>query len=272
MAKAQPTADLERMAASVLANIFSDERPEDSVRSSEGTEHIERDDIQLPRLTIAQSLSPEIQEGDPKLIEGLKNGDMFNTLTKEIYGRGPIHIVPLRGDKPRFVEFIPRAEGGGVRDPFVAPDDPRTKFTTGDDGKRKNPIATKFYDYVFEIFHADGRRETVACSFKSSGLKVATSFNAMLKLRNAPIYEQVYRVTSRQQKNSKGVFFQFALDTAGWIKEPVLKADLKEKYESMKIQKITFDTVQDPADPEHEDDSFDYGAHAPAEGTPEAQM
>src|SRR5262245_23506348 len=86
---------------------------------SAGLDHLGEADIQIPRLLISQGLSPQLDPGKPVYIEDLKQGQMFNSLSGHIYGKGPIYICVVRADPPRWVEFIPRDQGGGVKDPAV---------------------------------------------------------------------------------------------------------------------------------------------------------
>src|SRR5262245_52372832 len=74
------------------------ERPKALEDSLAGTEDIDTSQIRLPRLAIAQGLSPQLIPGDPQHIPGLGILQMFNDLTGEIYGQGPITFVPLRQD------------------------------------------------------------------------------------------------------------------------------------------------------------------------------
>lgn len=191
-----------------------------------GTEHIGKEDIQMPRLVLAQKMSPEVDDSDAKRIEGLKPGDIFNGLTKEILGRGPMPFYIIRADRPRFVEFIPREEGGGVADPNVPADDPRTQF--GPNGEK--PVATKFYDFIIML---EKTGELVALSFKSTGLKVAKQLNALVKLRNAPIYAGRYNLISVDTQNSKGKFAIFHVANAGWAGSAEQVENLKSFHEAL---------------------------------------
>lgn len=196
-----------------------------------GTEHIGKDDIQMPRLVLAQKMSPEVDDADAKRIDGLKPGDIFNGLTKAILGRGPLPFHVIRADRPRFVEFFPREDGGGVKDPNVPPDDPRTEF--GKDGSK--PQATKFYDFI--IYRPD-TKELVALSFKSTGLKVAKQLNALIKLRNAPVYAGRFNLMSVDTQNSKGKFAIFHVANAGWASSPEELQELKDFYEALATKEI----------------------------------
>lgn len=175
-----------------------------------GTEGISREDIQMPRLALAQQMSPQINPAEPTFIDGLKVGDLFNDLTSEVYGKGPLDIVIIRADPPRYVEFNPRSQGGGVKDPNVDPTDPRTQW--GPNGE--TPIATKFYDFIIMLLPA---REMIVLSLKSTGLKTAKQLNALVKMRNAPIFAGKYVVTTAMAKNQKGTFAVYQVKNAGWV-------------------------------------------------------
>lgn len=202
-----------------------------------GTEHITKDDIQMPRLGLAQALSPEVQEGDPKFIEGLKVGGFFNNLTKEVYGKGPIYFTVVRADVPRYIEFIPRTEGGGIRDFNVPATDPRTQFTMTADGKPVPPIATKFYDFIIMFTET---KELAALSLKSTGLKAARQLNAFMKLRNAASFAGLYTLSSKMEKNSKGTYAVHVIANAGYVTEEVYNA-AGAVYEAIRDKVITID-------------------------------
>lgn len=181
-----------------------------------GTEHLEKGDLQLPRLRLAQALSPQVTEGQAKYIDGLKAIDMFNDLTGQIYGRGPLQFAVIRADKPRGIQFAPRETGGGILDMDVPLNDPRMEFTADSEGKPVKPLATKFYDYVIMLLPS---REVVAFSCASSAIKVAKNLNALMKLRNAPCFAGKYTVASGSETNSKGTFSVYHVKNAGWLSE-----------------------------------------------------
>jgi hypothetical protein len=161
----------------------------------EGLEDMTKEDVLIPRLALAQALSPQVTEGDPAYITGLKVGDMFNSMTQEIYGR-EVFVQIIRKDPPRAMEFFPQDDGGGVKDPNVPLDDPRMQW--GEDGEK--PVATLFRDYIARILPSG---EMIALSFKGSGIKVARALNGLLVLRNKPIYTGRYRFTTAVELKPK---------------------------------------------------------------------
>lgn len=219
-----------------------------------GTEHITKEDVQFPRLAIAQGLSPQMLEENSRYIEGLKIGDLFNNLTNRNYGKGPVEFTVVRADPPRGVEFYPRLEGGGVRDIDVPLNDPRMAFTKDDDGGSKPPVATMFRDFVIMLLPT---RELIAISFKSTSLKVGKDLNTLMKFRRAPSFAGKYTLTTGMATNNKGTFAipvirnseatddETEKDRPGWVSTEIY--ELAEGiYEGIKDRPLVLD--REPGD------------------------
>lgn len=210
-----------------------------------GYEGMTREDLQTPRLSLAQGLSPQISPDDPAYIEGLKLGDAFNSVTKQVYGRGPWSMAVVRRDPPRWIEFIPREMGGGIKDFNVPVNDPRTQFwNDSTTGERKPPIATKFYDFVVVFLDT---LEPVALSFKSKGISVAKSFNTLISLRRLdiggsverpPIFMGKYLVSTFMDKAPKGTFTNLHIVNDGWVTDPALLTFLAKTFEEFKDKEL----------------------------------
>lgn len=240
----RPTAEMER--PSFI--------PQDDVR---GTEHIGREDVAMPRLAIAQALSPQIEEGNAKYIEGLKNGDLFNSLTGDTYGKGPITFIVVRADVPRGIEFNPRDEGGGIKDPNVPLNDPRMEF--GPDGEQ--PIATKFYDFIVMIADGSFKGEIAALSFSRTGIATAKALNGLMKLRRGPVFGALYTGTSVLVNSAKGFkYYSLRVQNAGWIQEEALYRRAETAFEALKEKPVVID--RGTAD-DHVDDSMASNPEAP---------
>lgn len=209
--------------------------------AGKGLEHLKKDDLQLPRLALAQGLSPQLVDGNAKYIEDLKLGDMFNNLTGDIYGKGPLTFAVVRADPPRGIEFNPLNEGGGVKSFNVPLDDPRMLF--GPNGEK--PLATKFYDFVIAFLPS---RTLIALSLKSSQLKVARQLNTLMKLRaNVPVYGGLYTLASVQQTNRKGTFAGFTVKNAGNVQDEDSYTWLKKTNADLAGKTIVIDR-EDTAD------------------------
>lgn len=184
----------------------------------EGLEDVTKDDLLTPRLALAQALSPQVTEGDPKYVEGMKAGDLFNSQTGQNYGR-EVFFQVLRKDKLRGMEFYSVDEGGGVKDPNVPLTDNRLKWGNSGDKKADKPKATLFRDYIVRMIPTG---EMIALSFKSTGIRVAKELNNKMILRvdkngkPTPIYAGVYRMTSDVNLLPKPHKI-FVVENAGWV-------------------------------------------------------
>lgn len=234
-------------------------RPTFIERSTEGTDEITSQDVRIPRLSIAQGLSNQMVPSDPAYIDNLKLFQMFNDLTGEIYGEGPLKFIPVRRDV-RYIEFDPENRGSAPLDLDVPPNDPRTQWTTGDDGKRVPPAATRFVEFVCLLVKAPGIFEPIMLSIKETNKlqrKAAERLTGFIKMRQppAPIYAGFYTVRTKPVKNDKGTFGVFIIDNAGYIQDEGTYNYAKAFRDSLEGKTIIVNREVG-----EDDDSFDVAA------------
>lgn len=214
------------------------ERPDYIQKGSAGRDHITKDDMRMPRIAITQGLSPELDKDDPKHIEGIEFCDMFNSLSRVVYGRGPLYFYVIRGDAPRAMEFIPRKEGGGIRDRNVPLSDPRCEWTPNPEtGKDDPPIATKFYDFLVLL---EESQEVVALSMKGTSIKTAQTLNSLISIREADIYTGRYSLSVGKEKNDAGTYGVYIVDNAGWAPAEKLE-QLAEQFHRFADKEVDID-------------------------------
>lgn len=249
---------LTKQATSSLASIFGtdeitfDQRPTFIPEGDKtGTEGITSDDIRLPRLGIAQGLSPQLTPGDNAYIENLKMFQMFNDTTGEVYGNGPLYFVVIRRDV-RCIEFRPRAEGGGVVDLNVPRHDPRVTQWREVDGVRVPPPATLFNEYIVLLLKEGGEVDPVVISIKGTNKfnrRAATDLNGFIKMyasqgaKSVPIYGVIYAMESRAEKNDNGTFGVPSFKPVGFIPAtmPNLFERAKEYAATLEGKTIVYD-------------------------------
>jgi hypothetical protein len=76
-----------------------------------GFENVNASELAIPFLKIASSQTPEVKKGNTKHVEGLEEGMIFNSVTKEFYNG--IMTVPCFF-RSRFVEWEKLGEGTGA--------------------------------------------------------------------------------------------------------------------------------------------------------------
>jgi hypothetical protein len=204
-----------------------------------GLEQMDRQDMTLPRLALAQALSPQLSESDPKYIDGLRPGMFFNTITRENYGK-TVQLVPLLFYKTRIL-FGPLDAGGGLRcqsqDNLIGIGEPggtcikcpESQFGSARNGEGKGTNCNQFFNYAALIVNDGGvsPEGLLVFSLKSSALKVAKDWNALIRIRNLDIFAGVYEIKSVERKNEVGRWFEPVIQPAGNV--------TRETYEAAKI-------------------------------------
>jgi hypothetical protein len=245
------TKQTEAIAIPGLEGMITSERPAGKDTGTLGNEGIGRDDMLMPRIELAQKMSPEI---DPTNVErripGLEFTDMYHSLSKKNLGKGPRYFSILRRDDPRWIEFNPIDEGGGIKDRNVPFGDPRTEY--GPNGEK--PLATMFYDFIVLLLDdfdfSNPLENVIALSFKSSGIKAAKHLNFLVQQRGPKlICKGVYALTtgSATDKKTQGVYATYKITNAGWLKEGSMIEQLAvEMFESWKDRAI--EVAREPGD------------------------
>ena len=87
--------------------------------TARGNEQVGASDLIIPRIELVQSLSPCRKKTDPAYIEGAEEGDLYNNVTRELYGK-EITVIPLYFAK-EFLLWKDRSKGRryGPRGPWV---------------------------------------------------------------------------------------------------------------------------------------------------------
>jgi hypothetical protein len=201
-----------------------------------GFEEVEQGDLTLPRLGLCQALSPQRDETDPKYIEGLNEGEYFNTLTGESYG-GTIQIVPLLFFKNK-IAFRDKNAGGGMlcrsddmkhgsveradygKDGVYGGDCltcPFNRFGSAKGGKGKGKACTDFYNFpsLVVIDSAVKPEGLAVVSLKSSGVPVAKDWLAKMRLRQIDMFGGIYELSSKKKKFTEGSAFVTLVEPAG---------------------------------------------------------
>lgn len=218
---------------------------------TQGMEGMEREDLKMPRLSLCQSMTPQRKKTDPKFIEGLDEGDFFNSITGKNYGP-TLKFAPLLWFKSRIL-FTPMEAGGGLLcradNAKVGVGDPGgncvscefSQWKRSKDGKRTPPRCTLFHNYLVLVLEQDRMptfESMIALSFKSTALDAATDLNALIQLRGAKAaYAGIYSLSSASDTNSAGQeFFIPVVKNAGWVSAEAAKF-AEQAYQSVRSMK-----------------------------------
>jgi hypothetical protein len=194
MARAKPKA-----VASPLAVVGNTVPAYIDQQSAKGNENVGREDLVIPRIELVQALSPCLDENDGAYIEGSKMGQMFNTVTRQIY-RPPLTFVPVYYYK-EWLCWRDRKQGGGFGGSFASDQEARAAIQDQEDPENWESMETG--QHLVLALYGD-KIEEVMLSMSRTKLKVSRQFNSMIKLTGGDRFSRAYQLDSVEAKNPAG--------------------------------------------------------------------
>lgn len=194
-----------------------------------GNENVTAADLTIPRIGLIQGLSPQIDPDSPKFIPGATMGQMFNSLTNELYDT--IYLTDLFYRK-EFGLFVKRKAGGGFRGSFPTEIDAVTAMEAMEDKANIECIETGVH-FCLMLEAADPEKEFGMDNMKAVGefvlfftvtkLKVSRNLNSLIRNRgqNLDRWAGVFRLDSGKETNAKGTFYNYVVCPAGWVNAEV---------------------------------------------------
>lgn len=243
--------------------------------AGKGTENLGSADMEIPRLVLLQSLSPEVVDGD------FKAGTFYHTVLEETVGDGKeLRIVPIYADI-RYILWRPRHEGGGIlaraddgvhwspanAEFSVKPykDQPKqvvwkTKDTVAESGlanwgssdpsdTESQPAATKMWNFVVALPDYPELGPMVL-TFQRGSAYVGKNFSGKLAMggKGAPSFGQVFNMTVKKDNNGSGDFFNFVITKEGYVSDANQYLSYKEMYEHFKAMGVKIRDVEGAQD------------------------
>jgi hypothetical protein len=225
-----------------------------------GRENMGMEDIALPYITILQSLSPQVKKSSPSKIEGAEEGDLFNTVTKELFsGEEGLKVIPCAFQKA-WVEWKDREEGGG----WVGTHDSEAILEKCKRNERGidvlpngNFIIPTYYYYVIVL--RDVGIEPAIIALSRTQLKYGRKWNTAITTKmvmspkgpfNPPMFAQMYQISTEPESNAKGEWYSFKIAPLGLIQDPELYNKCKEF--AQQVAKGTVRVAPPPSDLDEE--------------------
>jgi len=195
-----------------------DERPdwvnEDSGR---GSEDVTANDITLPRIDVLQALSPQIKRSNANYIEGAEQGQIFNTISGQLYG-SEIRFVPVVF-KREYIVWQDRDLGGGFRGAFATEQEAEQERRNLENPDSHEVVETHVHFIL--ILHNDGRIEEAVLSMSKSKRKISRKLNSLVQMFPGDRFARVYKLLAVEVDGQKGEYWNFDVAPVGWAPKPI---------------------------------------------------
>ena len=191
-----------------------------------GLEDTTTEDFAIPFIRVLQPTSPQLQKADGKHIPGASAGDLYKTVTNELYdGEKGVSVVPCAYNK-KYIEWIPREKGGGLVNPNH--DISILSKCKRDDETRRlyTPEGNEIVETAqFFILLTEPSPQQAVVAFTSTGLGVARKWLTMLRMARvqnskgeaveAPMFAYTYTLSTVTQSNDKGTWNSYSINQEG---------------------------------------------------------
>lgn len=196
-------------------------------------------DIAIPRIAICQALSPQKNKRNDSYIEGIKEGDLFNTVTGEVYGNS-INVVSIMFRKD-YIVWVNRdvQASGGFRGVFKTAKEAK-EFIAEQDADNVDDLEVVDTAVNFCLLvGADGSLSQVVTAMSKSAVKVSKKWNSLVSLSGGDRFAKAYKLGVIEDSNVKGEFYyNYSIESLGYVnKETYVEAE--NVYKSISQASIT---------------------------------
>ena len=188
-----------------------------------GNENVQTEDLIIPRLGIIQDLSPQLDaDNADKYIPGAKVGQLFNSLTKELYDSVLLCNLFFRKESTVFVK---RHAGGGFRGAYQTEAEAVAAVEISDKPQDMEIVETGQHFCLMLSGPVEQKvigEVVVSCTITK--LKVSRNWNSLIRLRGGDRYAGTWNLAVIKEKNKAGQPYRnFAVAPGPWVKEEVFK-------------------------------------------------
>lgn len=222
-----PVEEKVNVPAAIAANLPSTNMDVDIFADANlGNENVGQDDVTIPRLKIAQALSPEIKKQKAEYIDGAEEGCVFNSATREVL-KQPFLLVPVHYAR-RYIEWVPREKGGGLVNAghTEAILDQCDRSEKGDYVLPNGNEIVVTPEHFVIVVREDGTYENAVLSMSGSKAKISRNLNTVIRnvkvknpatgrVVNPARFYSCFKVSTVMETNDQGDFFNWKFEAAG---------------------------------------------------------
>jgi hypothetical protein len=189
--------------------------------AGKGFEEASRDAYAIPFLSILQDLSPQTKKKMAGYIEGAVPGQIYESVSQSL--RESVRVIPCHFSQV-FIEWVPRAKGGGfvgIYDPIVGAQ--KAKTGVRDSGALLLPNGNELHDtrqhFCLQL-NEDGSTNPCLIALKSSGIKVSRRWMSQMqsavievkgRIISPPMFAWSYKLGAEEEANDKGSWYQWTI-------------------------------------------------------------
>ena len=200
--------------------------------AGDGLQTITTDDMAVPFLRVLQKMSPQLAKRDGAYIEGAEEGQIFNTVTGELWDADEgLRVIPCAYNF-KYIEWRPRAAGGGIANVYtrdeVLPETHKNEKKQDETNDGNLLMATA--EHYIMLLGSDGSTSQAVVSMSSTQLKYSRKWNSVVNqqtistkegIQRAPMYSRVYVLKTFGETNDAGDWSSWGITLEGPVTDIV---------------------------------------------------
>lgn len=187
-----------------------------AMASNRGSENVGADDLVIPRLEVIQTLSKALDRGHANFINGAKEGDLINSVTRRVYGKRVI-VIPVHYSK-QYLVWKDIKKGGGFFGAFDTPDDAdrRAQEEGGVGDKTGIEIIDTPVHLCLIVDQNSGAVDEIMVSMPRTKAKISRSWNSMIRMAGGDRFARAYAIQTQQEEKNGNKYYNFAVAQFGF--------------------------------------------------------
>ena len=196
-----------------------------------------QEDLALPFIKVLSRQDPTLDN-----LDGAKAGDIYNTVTGEVYsGKTGIVVIPCAYQR-RYIEWSPRGIGSGAPVNIFTPEQSLPKVERSPDDNKDYVVGgngsylEETHQHFVLVLGEDGMATTALIAMKSTQLKKSRKWNSMVASRilpgkngpfTPPRFSHQYLLKTVSEENSKGSWHGWEISLDKQVDDASLYAQAK---------------------------------------------
>lgn len=224
-----------------------------------GMEKTDKESFAIPFLRALQKNSPQVDEADAGYVAGAKAGQLFNSVTQELFeGKDGVTFLPCYFQRT-FLRWAPRGADGGMKGEY-SPEEVAELRASGavrevegrlyfpDESGEVNPkkcdhLADTRSHFGILVDDKTGEAQQVLLALTSTQIKKSKRLMSMLNsvkvkgpngLVTPPTWVNRIKLTTALESNSEGNWYGINVERDGFIQDQSLYDTGKAFYETIK--------------------------------------
>lgn len=189
--------------------------------STAGNEGVAASDLTIPRLSLLQQLSPQLNKQKPEYVEEAETGMFFNNVTNECFER--LYVCNLLYKKT-VATFKKRIHGGGFGGNYATLQQAREGLIAQEYDPDQYDIVETANHYLLLLDHQGNIKQPAIMSMSGSKMRVSNQWNTKLLSYDCARFGTVWELSSIIQSKGKDTWHNVHVDFAGYAPEALYEA------------------------------------------------